>query len=227
MQHCAFCGKPATKRCSRCQAAFYCSAEHQKADWKKHKATCAPPRDEPPPQPTAEEREEFIIDSYRLRADDDCVYGGCNQHGIYLDYSTKHEIVLDFLIYCKMAVRNGIIPPGWNWERFLGRAASLIAYAFEKSDAHDKWAGFAARELRCIAERVYGTVAIPFEESPEALIAVTKAVGELKVTPLDALLESERRTPGAASLFQDVGGLQLWAILHLRLETDRPDGPFT
>jgi hypothetical protein len=28
------------QRCSACQAAFYCSAEHQRAGWSAHKAAC-------------------------------------------------------------------------------------------------------------------------------------------------------------------------------------------
>ncbi|CAB9514118.1 expressed unknown protein [Seminavis robusta] len=36
---CALCGAPATKRCSRCKLAWYCSPEHQKQDWKRHKRT--------------------------------------------------------------------------------------------------------------------------------------------------------------------------------------------
>ena len=36
---CALCGKEATKRCSRCKKTWYCTAEHQKQDWKLHKRT--------------------------------------------------------------------------------------------------------------------------------------------------------------------------------------------
>ncbi|XP_057376965.1 SET domain-containing protein SmydA-8-like [Daphnia carinata] len=35
-----FCGKEALQRCSGCQSVFYCSREHQKADWKKHRSNC-------------------------------------------------------------------------------------------------------------------------------------------------------------------------------------------
>jgi len=39
---CAYCGQTATKLllCSGCKAVRYCSAEHQKDDWKKHRAQC-------------------------------------------------------------------------------------------------------------------------------------------------------------------------------------------
>mmetsp|Transcript_20515 Transcript_20515/g.43364 ORF Transcript_20515/g.43364 Transcript_20515/m.43364 type:complete len:143 (+) Transcript_20515:93-521(+) len=37
---CQVCQKEASKRCSRCNQAWYCSAECQKNDWKKHKSVC-------------------------------------------------------------------------------------------------------------------------------------------------------------------------------------------
>eukprot|EP01006_Ploeotia_vitrea_P044806 TRINITY_DN66868_c3_g1_i5.p1 TRINITY_DN66868_c3_g1~~TRINITY_DN66868_c3_g1_i5.p1 ORF type:complete len:334 (-),score=28.99 TRINITY_DN66868_c3_g1_i5:254-1255(-) len=41
---CGVCEKYGELKCSRCQKAFYCSADCQKADWKLHKKTCqAPP----------------------------------------------------------------------------------------------------------------------------------------------------------------------------------------
>jgi hypothetical protein len=36
-QACAVCQQVATQRCSRCKQTWYCSTEHQKQDWKKHK----------------------------------------------------------------------------------------------------------------------------------------------------------------------------------------------
>ncbi|GAX11857.1 hypothetical protein FisN_20Lh086 [Fistulifera solaris] len=35
---CAVCQQEATQRCSRCQETWYCSVEHQRQDWKEHKA---------------------------------------------------------------------------------------------------------------------------------------------------------------------------------------------
>ncbi|XP_042542124.1 egl nine homolog 1 [Dipodomys spectabilis] len=64
-QYCELCGKMENlMRCGRCRSSFYCSKEHQRRDWKKHKLVCqggeagaggtarAPPRaDEPGPGP--------------------------------------------------------------------------------------------------------------------------------------------------------------------------------
>lgn len=40
-QGCPACGKPGTKRCSRCKLVFYCSAACQKVHWTVHKKECA------------------------------------------------------------------------------------------------------------------------------------------------------------------------------------------
>ncbi|KAM7049847.1 egl nine homolog 1 isoform 2-T3 [Molossus nigricans] len=57
-QYCELCGKMENLlRCSRCRSSFYCSKEHQRQDWKKHKLVCqsgegAPgPGAEPHPHP--------------------------------------------------------------------------------------------------------------------------------------------------------------------------------
>lgn len=45
VNHCCFndkCNKEATKRCSVCQEAWYCSTECQKSNWKEHKTNCHP-----------------------------------------------------------------------------------------------------------------------------------------------------------------------------------------
>ncbi|KAM4042363.1 uncharacterized protein ACNLHF_013064 [Anomaloglossus baeobatrachus] len=40
-QYCELCGKMENLlRCGRCRSSFYCSKEHQRQDWKKHKQVC-------------------------------------------------------------------------------------------------------------------------------------------------------------------------------------------
>lgn len=37
---CALCGIAANSKCAACSLVMYCSKEHQKAHWKKHKHEC-------------------------------------------------------------------------------------------------------------------------------------------------------------------------------------------
>lgn len=40
-QYCELCGKMENlMKCGRCRSSFYCSKEHQRQDWKKHKRVC-------------------------------------------------------------------------------------------------------------------------------------------------------------------------------------------
>ncbi|NP_001290785.1 egl nine homolog 1b [Esox lucius] len=55
-QYCELCGKMENLlKCGRCRNSFYCSKEHQKADWNKHKQVCKEaekPQCQPQPEPT-------------------------------------------------------------------------------------------------------------------------------------------------------------------------------
>lgn len=42
MGNCKICSKETKSKCSNCNQVFYCSAEHQKTDWKTHKQNCFP-----------------------------------------------------------------------------------------------------------------------------------------------------------------------------------------
>lgn len=40
-QYCELCGKmESLMKCGRCRSSFYCSKEHQRQDWRKHKQVC-------------------------------------------------------------------------------------------------------------------------------------------------------------------------------------------
>lgn len=151
---------------------------------------------------------------------------GGNLHGLYdvsIDEgskSPKNTICEDFLIFCKLAVKNGVVPPSWNWVKFLKTAAGLLPYAFEKSDAKEKWGGenvFTAvtggRSLHYTAEVVYGTSCmyggggIEEGDDGEALQEMSEQVeGNWK-----------RLVLGDGELFADVGGVQAWKQLHSAL----------
>lgn len=57
-QYCELCGKMENlMKCGRCRSSFYCSKEHQRQDWKKHKRVCKEAdKQQQQPSPPAEER---------------------------------------------------------------------------------------------------------------------------------------------------------------------------
>ncbi|KAJ3061850.1 hypothetical protein HK102_008962, partial [Quaeritorhiza haematococci] len=99
--------------------------------------------------------------------DDDYIHGGGNLHSLYdVDDQNKDGIVADFLIFCKFAVKRGVIPtsPAWDWSEFLRIARPLPPFAFEKSDAKEKYGSenvfsvlMGGRSLRYTGEQIYGT----------------------------------------------------------------------
>uniref|UniRef100_A0A4W5RVA2 hypoxia-inducible factor-proline dioxygenase n=1 Tax=Hucho hucho TaxID=62062 RepID=A0A4W5RVA2_9TELE len=57
-QYCELCGKMENLlKCGRCRNSFYCSKEHQKSDWKKHKLFCKE-AEKPPCQPQPESTQQ-------------------------------------------------------------------------------------------------------------------------------------------------------------------------
>ena len=49
------------------------------------------------------------------------------------------SIAKDFFVFCLLAARRGVTPPDWSWGDFLPVAAKFCHFAFEKSDAQDRW----------------------------------------------------------------------------------------
>ncbi|KAJ7690018.1 hypothetical protein B0H14DRAFT_3120601 [Mycena olivaceomarginata] len=46
-QRCAVCERATSLWCSRCQNAWYCSSEHMRSDWPRHRSHCHAPSTEP------------------------------------------------------------------------------------------------------------------------------------------------------------------------------------
>jgi len=112
------------------------------------------------------EQYEWLANCYQMRCDDDYVWGGGSLHGPYDPEASPSSIGHDFLLFCLLAVRHCVIPPIWDWEAFYRTAGKHVCFAFEKSDAKERWGGenvFAAmtggRSLRLTAEAVYGNSA--------------------------------------------------------------------
>ena len=153
------------KRCSRCRDAYYCSPECQSADWKRyHKLQCAVERLATniylETVPTQEKAMDRLIDAYRMRVEDDCMYNG-KIRGLY-----DGDPLPDFRSFLDLAERRaGVLPRWWNQDmrkiceaRALDRKNwSCIAYAVEKSDIQEYYKdSMMPMQLRMLAEQVYG-----------------------------------------------------------------------
>ena len=138
---------------------------------------------------------EWLVDCYRMRIDDECVWGasGC--------YTTND--VKGFLLFCKLAARREVIPRCWNWGAFLRKAWQLLPYAFEKSDAQEKYGAenvfmgaLGGRSLRLTAEIVYESSCMFGSEESLTCWTLRREMHQL--------------LPGD-EFFNDVGGWPAWA----------------
>mmetsp|Transcript_1102 Transcript_1102/g.1948 ORF Transcript_1102/g.1948 Transcript_1102/m.1948 type:complete len:246 (+) Transcript_1102:108-845(+) len=100
------------------------------------------------------EQYEWFSNCYQLRCDDDYQWGGCYLHGPYLPEATPQSIADDFLIYCVLAHRAKTLPAGWDWRAFLKLASEFVTFAFEKSDAQERW-GSKSHGLRSMGAMIY------------------------------------------------------------------------
>ena len=185
---CASCGKKESelsiplKRCAKCQTGRYCSRECQKADWKNHKKNCGSRSSQNDgaansrstsssgnPFATTQAKRFFdnkpeerafasIIDSYRLRVEDEYAYMG-NNRGIY----GGEDPVADFNEYLDKAEATQVLPSWWNTQKReacvrygLNKANwSDLNCAVEKSDIIDHYKNaMMPMQLRMVAEMV-------------------------------------------------------------------------
>jgi len=135
----------------------------------------------------------WLADCYRLRLDDDYVWGGCNLHGLYEDSSPMH-IANDFIVFCVLAAKNGVIPILWDWSFFFEEASKKLNFAYEKSDAKDDWGMLGPMMLRMTADIVY-------EGGP------SDVDHELQESIHDELEN------GGGEFFDDIGGENNWVRL--------------
>lgn len=104
-----------------------------------------------------------LIDSYRMRVEDDYVYG-CDNHGLYAGEDPRPEFA-HFLDLAEK--RNGLLPKWWNKESRVACEAmgadnskgnwADLSCAVEKHDIQDHYKDNAMpMKLRLLAEKVYG-----------------------------------------------------------------------
>ena len=101
---------------------------------------------QPPPPPhawaiglNAHMQREWLVDCYRMRLDDELAWKDSIRPGSLYDQSGANEIAQDFLVFCCLAKRKGVLPENWSWSKFLDVAAGLLAFKFEKNDAKTKY----------------------------------------------------------------------------------------
>ena len=125
------------KNCAKCRTTLYCSRECQKRDWKQHKQTCGkgqqPSLGKPAFMPLnvgnpfdgASERKAFeiVIDSYRLRVEDEYTMCG-DARGRYGEMNPRP----DFHRYLRRAEKKGGVLPSW-WSPEKHAACMRLACA--------------------------------------------------------------------------------------------------
>eukprot|EP00884_Botryococcus_braunii_P016908 jgi/Botrbrau1/3900/Bobra.0183s0121.1 len=172
----------------------------------------------PPPQAWANrlspaKQREWLVDCYRMRANDFKTYDvDCT--GLYCSNRTAGSVLLDFLVFCRLALAHDVVPEGWDWAAFLQVAARLLRTPFGKQNAKEKWgaenvfdAMMGGRSLRYTAEVVYGSGIMdagakhPDEKAMEE---------ELRGYDWEGLVEA----PAAATVFRSVGGVAPWRTLR-------------
>ena len=159
---------------------------------------------------------EWLVDCYRMRVDDDYVWGSGFLHGLYEPDKTAMTVFRDFIVFTKLAVENEVIPDDWDWKRFMDVAKNLLPYGFEKSDAQDKYGSenvfsvvTGGRSLRYTGEIVYGFSASQCDDNMDDFEEI---YGEVERATTQKFL-----IPGN-QYFDDIGGVSLWKNLLTSLK---------
>lgn len=168
----------------------------------------APDPVETKPKSIPNEQYEWIVDCYRMRLEDDCIWAGGATHGLYQLDATGASITADFFVFCKMAHKSSSIPEPWNWEEFLKIAAQLLPESLERRSASKKWGANrlsnSEDSLRSIGEKIYLTTAGSTRRESDELVKLNNLVKKKKWVGLTS----------QSQLFDDIGGVQIWRTLE-------------
>ena len=168
---------------------------------------------------------EWFVDCYRMRIDDEYALSGEVRSGsLYDSEYTKKSLATDFLVYCHLARFVGAIPVniGWDWVVCLDKFGHLLNYAFEKSDAGDKYgrenvfsAMMGGRSLRFTAECIYGSSAVA---GSDGITGNDHRPTLAELARLQSLVDSGMEWNSNNPLFKDVGGFDVWKRLLSKLK---------
>ena len=180
----------------------------------------------------AKQKYEWFVDSYRMRIDDDCIWGGI-MRGLYSNQTPGFAgefgrttptavICTDFLIFAKLAVLREVVPLlDWSWEAFLDIALNLVAYPFSKNDAKAKYGdenvflvNSGGRSLRYTAEFVYPCPVNAQKPDP----VYNKWIDEISK---NANNDVEVIFNNALLLTDDIGESEIWKEFKTKLSRKR------
>jgi len=157
---------------------------------------------------TGSQQQEWLVDCFRLRVNDECTWAGNIRPGLPYNECNARDLVQDFLLFCRLAMEQGVIPQVWSWPGFLTVAGRLLPFSFEKSEAKEKYgsenvfqAAMGGRSLRYTGELVYGSSHTSDEDS------------EL-YSKLEEELLDKKRTP---AMIKGMAGKREWNILELEV----------
>jgi hypothetical protein len=163
--------------------------------------------------------------------------GDCDLHGPYDEDLTADSLLADFLVFARLAVERKAVPHDFDWPRLCAQAGELILYAFEKSDANEKYGSenvfagmMGGRSLRWTAEVIYGKAATPEENDArhlELLEQVASVRGRFVAMAGEQPCGPESVAPVSRTLLAmlaDVGGFEAWAALYRKLCDSLTDG---
>ena len=164
----------------------------------------------------------WLVDVYRLRLHDDSTVGynegqGGFLHGLYAKAHGEGDLIsTDFLIFCKLCLRHGVVPNDFDWRHLLQTAKSSLLTKFTKSDAMSKWhterkskstspfstsGKLGNRSLRATAEVVYGT---PYDAVDDSEQVLEKMEEECDEWPFEG---------NGEAICRDIGGFHIWRDL--------------
>jgi len=173
---------------------------------------------------------DWFVDCYRMRVDDCYAWGGGDLVGLYDPDSTPKSITLHFYRYCDLARKKGFFNPKfikWDWPSLMAVASDSLMYAFEKSDAKDKWGGenyFSSYmgtnpSLRATGNEIYG-----FDMQLASMNTANRNMSkneqldedewEEKIQPILLERKWKESSQEVASKFQEFGGISLWNQLE-------------